>query len=65
MRPGYSKQRDLFETDWRIQAIPTSLRPEIIHLIEDLLAEAIGAGGAEAQSEDRATREDALEQDHA
>ncbi len=62
MLPRHDKQRDLFETDQRTQAIPSSLRREIIHLIEGLLIEAVG--GVE-QSEDRATREDAHEQDHA
>lgn len=63
MLPRHDKQRDLFETDQRTQAIPSSLRREIIQLIGGLLIEAIC--GVETQSEDRATREDAHEQDHA
>ena len=43
MLPRHNKQRDLFETDQSTQAIPSSLRREIVHLIEDLLAEAVGA----------------------
>ncbi len=65
MLPRHNTQRDLFEMDQRIQAIPSSLRREIVRLIESLLAEAVGARGAETQSEDRATKEDAHEQDHA
>ena len=65
MGPGYSQQRDLFEPDRRIQEIPSASRREIIRLIEDLLAEALGAGGTELQSEDQATKEAPHEQDHA
>lgn len=65
MLPQHNTQRDLFETDQSIQTIPNSLRREIVHLIESLLAEAVGADGVEARLEDRARREDAHEQDHA
>lgn len=65
MRPRYRRQRDLFEPDRQIQEVSVAQRREAIRLIEDLLREAVGVGGAEAQCEDRATREAAHEQDDA
>jgi len=64
MRPAYCRQRDFFEQDRRIQEIPSATRREIIRLIEDLLAEAMGAGRTAAQSEDQAAKEARHEQDH-
>ena len=65
MRPERGRQKDLFEQDREIRGIPVAARPEILRLIEDLLAEAIDDGSAEAQSQDQATREAGHEQDHA
>ena len=65
MHPERGRQKDLFEQDWEIREIPVAARPEILRLIEDLLAEAIDDGGAEARSQDQETREAGLEQDHA
>lgn len=65
MGPGRNRQKDLFEPDRETQEIPVALRPKILRLMEDLLAEAIDHGRAEAQSQARQTREAGHEQDHA
>lgn len=67
MGPGRNRQKDLFEPDRETQEIPVALRPKILRLMEDLLAEAVAIdhGRAEAQSQARQTREARHEQDHA
>ena len=65
MRPERGRQKDLFEQDREVREIPVAARPEILRLIEDLLAEAIDNGRAEARSRGQETREAGHEQDHA
>jgi hypothetical protein len=65
MGPERNRQKDLFEPDRETQEIPVALRPKILRLMEDLLAEAIDHGRTEAQSQGRQTREAGHEQDHA
>ena len=65
MRPEHGRQKDLFEQDREVREIPVAARSEILRLIEDLLAQAIDDGRAEAQSQDQETREAGHEQDHA
>jgi hypothetical protein len=63
MRPERGRQKDLFEQDREIRGILVAARPEILRLIEDLLAEAIDDGRAAARSQDQGTREAGHEQD--
>ncbi|MHB8884426.1 MAG: hypothetical protein ACYC5H_04940 [Methylovirgula sp.] len=65
MGPKRNQQKDLFERDRETQEIPVALRPKILRLMEDLLAEAIDHGRTEAQSRERQAREVGHEQDHA
>ena len=65
MHPERGRQKDLFEQDWEVREIPEAARREILRLIEDLLAQAIDDGRAEARSQDQETREAGHEQDHA
>jgi hypothetical protein len=57
MQPRRHLQRSLFEEDRKTPNIPASQRSTLVHLIEDLLVEAV-ANSTE-------TREAAHEQDHA
>ena len=65
MGPERNRQKDLFELDRETQEIPAALRPKILRLMENLLAEAIDDGRDEAQSQARQAREAGHEQDHA
>ncbi len=65
MRPEHGRQKDLFEQDWEVREIPVASRPEILRLIEDLLAQAIDDGRAEARPQDQETKEIGHEQNHA
>lgn len=68
MSPERSRQKDLFEPDPQARTMAPKLRREVLRLIEDLLAEAIGQEKDEArrsEQEAKKAKEAGHEQDHA
>ena len=68
MSPERSRQKDLFEPDPQTRTMAPILRREVLRLIEDLLAEAIGQEKDEArrsEQEAKKAKEARHEQNHA